>query len=118
MYLLRDNIKISYNKYKVPSSRNGIYHIVDMNDWSCTCESFNYGCYTYKHMFYIMIDFRCENKVNHFKELKNIENIFNFIKETCLTMTKDENLKEMIKFQNFPVTIGENAFKIFFKKVL
>lgn len=106
------------NEYKVSSET--IEHkryLVDLNNWSCQCLSFNKNGYTCKHMIVAMLHQLIEEKkTRSYKELKNIDNIFEFIKDFRKQSTTDIEFIREIESQEFPVTIGFEAYKEFYKK--
>ena len=56
LYLVLESEDLNNNVFKVPSSVNGEYHTVDINNWECTCLQFNQNCYTCKRIMYILIE--------------------------------------------------------------
>lgn len=115
LYLESDITEYEYLLFKVPS--NNKEYLVDLKNWACDCLSFNYSCYTCKHMFAVIIQKCVElNFIKNIKDIKKIKNPFSFLKEMRKRITNNEELKKMIDFQDFPVTISENVFNKHYKK--
>ena len=108
LHLQCDNL--GNNVFKVPATEKGKFHTVDLENWFCTCLQFNHNCYTCKHMFYILIEKSIEQG-NNYKKLKNVD-VFQFMKDTRKYFVTNENLKKLIDFEPFPVTIGTDSFKL------
>ena len=115
IYLLKDIYHLKNNKYKINGTKEGTVHFIDMDDWSCTCLSFNQNGYTCKHMFLILIEVSINEYKLNFKNMKNI-NIFEFIKNGRKIFVKDEKFKKLIDENEFPVTIGVNSFHLKYSK--
>ena len=110
-YITKDFKKINETSFYVTGTKTNTYHMVNMKEWFCSCESFNHNGYCCKHMFFIMIEFSIKNgkSISKIKKINKFE-IFNFMKESRKYFTKNEMLIEMINLQDFPTTIGEDSF--------
>ena len=78
LYLVLESEDLNNNVFKVPSSVNGEYHTVDINNWECTCLQFNQNCYTCKHIMYILIE-KSISKGFDYKSIGKMD-VFNFLK--------------------------------------
>jgi hypothetical protein len=80
------------------------------------CQSFNYVGYVFKHIFTMFIYCRVENG-EKYSDLEHEVDSFKFLKESRLKVVEHKLLKAIIKIHDFPVTIGEDTFKDFLKKM-
>ena len=108
MYLAIETNDLNNTVFKVPSSITGTHYIVDFNKWNCTCPQFNQNFYTCKHMFYLLIEKGIE-KGMVYKKLRDVD-VFKFLKDTRKYFVKDERFIKLIDAEEFPVTIGIEAF--------
>jgi hypothetical protein len=77
-----------------------------MEEFYCTCDSFNYAGYPCKHMFACMIQI---SKENTFYDI-HID-AFELTKRVRTYLSPSEVFTEFMNNQDFPVTIGYSAFK-------
>ena len=108
LYLVVEATNLENNVFKIPSSIKGEYHTVDIENWSCTCMQFNQNCYTCKHIFYILIE-KSISKGMNYKGLSKVD-VFQFLKESRKLFINDEKFIKLIDNEEFPVTIGIQAF--------
>ena len=108
LYLFVEATNLENNVFKIPSSIKGEYHTVDIENWSCTCMQFNQNCYTCKHIFYILIE-KSISKGMNYKGLSKVD-VFQFLKESRKLFINDEKFIKLIDNEEFPVTIGIQAF--------
>lgn len=110
LFLSGEFEEVSYLFYEITGIVSNVDpYDVDLKNFCCSCPDFNVGGYVCKHMFCIMLNYRFDTIKNF--NIKDIEiNAFKFIKETRLMFVKIPLLRKMIEIQDFPVTIGEDAF--------
>lgn len=113
LYLALESIDLNNNIFKVPSLIKGNYYIVDFNKWHCTCLQFNSNCYTCKHMFYLLIEKGIQKGMDY-KKLQNVD-VYTFLKNSRKLFLNDEKLIKLIDLEEFPVTIGIEAFHFKYK---
>ena len=108
LYLVLESSNLTNNVFKIPSSISGEYHNVDLNKWHCSCLTFNQNGNTCKHMFYVLIEKAIEKGMDY-KKLQNVD-VFDFLKQTRKFFVKEEKFIKLIEQEEFPVTIGVDAF--------
>lgn len=107
LYLVLESEDLNNNVFKVPSSVNGEYHIVDIDNWECSCFQFNQNCYACKHIMYILIE-KSISKGYDYKSIGKMD-VFEFLKLSRKLFVKDKFI-DLIDNEEFPVTIGVSAF--------
>lgn len=107
VYLFSNIEGIEYKQYKVVSQDSRVKYHVNLSDWSCECPDFNQNCYPCKHIFGTLFLVVGDDLV----EYKTM-NPFEFMKKVRLLLCEDNELMvKLIKLNEFPVTIGEDALE-------
>jgi hypothetical protein len=105
-------VRVSSTKYKVKAVlRSKGWFNVCLRDVHYECGDFNYNGYPCKQVFVYMIRYLVEELgFDYGDKIYSKSDGFNMLRRKRSYIVRDENLRFIIKTNEFPVTIGEDAF--------